>query len=224
MVDKLNENRILSFQRDFRNASRTRMTARNMALLYGHRPMDHRGLKYLSPYEFTMHWEPQLLKYPTTLEENSSDTCQAKLTAAGRNKLQQAPAMDLLPGIDYVVKDEGGENWIPLEDVPAMATLRHDWILQRRRRPVAPHFKGCRIPRHAPGCGERNAKLTMTYFHPWTLREDCCISDGRFVYSNAGAMNVLHLSYDFYMLCKTNMALVASLLVATVAPPQQECQ
>ena len=173
MVDDAAENKILSFQRDCRNASRMRLTARNVALLYGHRPMGHRGLKYLSPYEFTMYWEPQLLKYPKTLEENASDACEAKLTPAGKAKLQHAGAMDLLPGMDYVVKEAGGEDWTPLEDVPAMATLRHDWILRRRRRPVAPQFKGCPIPKHQPGSGERNAKLTMTYFHPWTLREDC---------------------------------------------------
>ena len=77
----------------------------------------------------------------------------------------------MIAGTDYVVKEEGGRNWVPLENAPAMATLRHDWILRRRRRPVAPHFKGCPIPKHFPGSGERNAMLTMIYFHPWTLCE-----------------------------------------------------
>ena len=40
-----------------------------MALLYGHRPMMNRELKYLSPYEFTMYWEPVLLQYPRSLQE-----------------------------------------------------------------------------------------------------------------------------------------------------------
>ena len=72
---------------------------------------------------------------------------------------------------DHVVKETGGPDWAPLEDVPSMSTFRHDWILRRRRRPVAPHFKGCPLPKHMPNCSERNAMITMTYFHPWTLRE-----------------------------------------------------
>ena len=86
-------------------------------------------------------------------------------------KLTALASSDLVPGIDYVVKDEGGDDWVPLENIAATASLRHAWILRRRRRPRAPHFKGCPLPKHKPGSAEQNAKITMTYFHPWTLRE-----------------------------------------------------
>ena len=79
-----------------------RLTQRNHALLYGHRPMAHRELKYLSPYEFHMYWEPQLLKYPTTLEENASGMCHAILTPVGECKVQLPGPTDLIPVIDYV--------------------------------------------------------------------------------------------------------------------------
>ena len=56
--------------------------------------------------------------------------------------------------------------------VPAMATLRHQWILRKRRRPEATQFKGCPLPRHKLGAVEQNAGITMAYFHPWTLRRE----------------------------------------------------
>jgi len=102
MVQKSSEHQIVSFQRDLRNTSRMRLTQRNHALLYGHRPMAHRELKYLSPYEFTMYWEPQLLKYPTTLEENASGLCHATLTPVGECKVQLPGSAELVPVIDYV--------------------------------------------------------------------------------------------------------------------------
>ena len=102
MVQKSSELQIVSFQRDLRNTSRMRLTQRNHALLYGHRPMAHRELKYLSPYEFTMYWEPQLLKYPTTLEENASGLCHAILTPVGECKVRLPGSAELVPVIDYV--------------------------------------------------------------------------------------------------------------------------
>lgn len=163
-------NKIMHFERDLRDPARPRLTTKNEALFYGHRPMNRAYLMYLSPYEFTMHWEPRLLKYPRSEKEDASGTCHATLTAAGKAKLQAKPGADLLPGIDYLVKAFGGDDWVALEDVPAMSSFRNQWILQRRRRPMAPHFKGCPLPRHHAGAAEQNAKLTMTYFHPWTLR------------------------------------------------------
>ena len=58
-----------------------------MALLYGYRPRSLAPLKYLSPYEFTMYWEPQLLHYPRSRVENEAGLCEAKLTPAGVLKL-----------------------------------------------------------------------------------------------------------------------------------------
>ncbi len=103
-------------------------------------------------------------------EEGEQSNREASLTASGRKKCAQDSSCELVPGVDYVVKDRGGDDWVALENVPAMATLRHQWILRRRRRPEAPHFKGCPLPKHKPGSAEQNARITMAYFHPWTLR------------------------------------------------------
>ncbi len=71
----------------------------------------------------------------------------------------------------YVVRSPGkDENWLPYPDVPSTQHFRHTWVLVRRKRSVAPSFSGAPIPRHRPGEGERAARITITYFHPWTLR------------------------------------------------------
>ncbi len=165
-----NEKKIVHFERDLRDAARPRLTAKNTALLYGHRPMHRADLKYLSPYEFTMYWKPELLTYTRSAEEDGRNSCEASLTTRGQKKCVQDANCELVPGEDYVVKDSGGDDWVALENVPAMATLRHQWILRRRRRPEAPQFKGCPLPKHKPGAAEQNARITMAYFHPWTLR------------------------------------------------------
>ena len=60
--------------------------------------------------EFVTHWEPQLLSYPTTLQDVENPAHHAKLTDAGTLKLQEAVRnkcdADLFPGEDYVVKDK----------------------------------------------------------------------------------------------------------------------
>ena len=196
MVDKTAKqgDRVLHFERDMRNPAQPKLTARNTALLYGHRPVSQAGLLYLSPYEFTMYWEPQLLKYPRSEEEDLGGKYEARLTVAGRRKLRLQVESELVPGLDYVVKDEGGCNWVALENGPVTATLRHEWILRKRARPVAPHFKGCPLPKHSPFSAERNAQITLTYFHPWTLREEA--------WSDAHVPTIQHLKQD----CETWVA------------------
>ena len=53
---------------DWRNPRRRKITTRDVAVLYGQRP-NNADLWHLSPYEFVMHWEVQLLSYPTSLED-----------------------------------------------------------------------------------------------------------------------------------------------------------
>ena len=168
----MSENKVVHFQRDTRNKARTKLTSKSTAVLYGNRPLGRADLKYLSPYEFTMYWEPELVKYPQTRAQNDSDDCEAKLTPTGIQRLEAEPGCELMAGIDYVVKEEGGNDWVPLEDVAGTKSLRHEWMLRKRPRPRAPHFKGCPLPKHRSGSSEQNAKITMTYFHPWTLRDE----------------------------------------------------
>ena len=50
---------------DGRNRQKRRLTFKDVALLYGHRPSSHSQIWFLSPYEFVTHWEPVLLSFPT---------------------------------------------------------------------------------------------------------------------------------------------------------------
>ena len=159
--------------------AKKKVAFRNVAVLYGERPAD---LKHLSPYEFVTYWEAVLCKYPMSEDAEITDY-HAELTALGKQKLKDAQELqkegernaiaDMYPGIDYVVRIPAKEeNWLPFPDVPSSRAqdLRHTWVLVRRKRPVAPSFSGAPIPRHRPGESERAAKITLTYFHPWTLR------------------------------------------------------
>ena len=159
---------------DARTKGKGKITFRDAAIFYGHRPKDER-LWYLSPYEFVSEWDVQLLHYPRTLEELSNPYLHADLTEAGTLKLlsqeqgQRPP--ELYAGIDYEVKD-GGEDWMPFPDVPTTKHLRHVWIIKKRRRPHVPTFMGSPVPSKRNDAAEHSAVLTMAYFHPWTLRAD----------------------------------------------------
>ena len=96
-------NKIMHFERDLRDPDRPRLTSKNAALFYGHRPMNRTDLLYLSPYEFTLDWELHLLKYPRNEKENGCDMCHASLTAAGKAKLAANGNETLLPGVDYLM-------------------------------------------------------------------------------------------------------------------------
>ena len=151
---------------DMRNARRRKVTFRDVATLYGHRPK-HDAVWFLSPYEFVTYWEPIMLAYPLTLAQDGDDANHACLTEGGKYKLERRvsdDSMELIPGEDYVVKDNDGTDWLPFPDVPSTAHFRHTWVLRRRRRPRAPSFAGAPLPRHSAGEGDRAAMITMAYF------------------------------------------------------------
>ena len=77
---------------------------------------------------------------------------------------------ELHAGMDYVVKEEGGDSWLPYPAGPGTDHVRHFWIIKRRPCMHAPTFMGAPIPHRRPGERERAAMITMSYFHPWTLR------------------------------------------------------
>ncbi len=163
---------------DKRLPNKKALTYRDVALLCGHRPMCSDAVLYLSPYEFVTHWEPVLLQFPRSLAEDAAGTCHAALTAEGIVALRKRAAgetIDLQPGVHYLVREQSDGSWIPFDDRPATAALRHTRVLQRRRRPPAPTFYAAPLPHHGPGQGERNALITMTYFHPWTLCEAAAV-------------------------------------------------
>ena len=148
-----------------------RVAFKDAALFYGHRPATE-GLQYLSPFEFHMHWEVILAEYPKRPGAEAADATHAELTELGAKKLSHEHGEVigiLLPGIDYIVKS-GGLDWVCFPDIPSTQHFRHEWVLRRRRRPVAPVFLGSPVPRHGRGTAERSAAIVMSYFHPWSLQ------------------------------------------------------
>ena len=79
------------------------MTFRDVATLYGHRPQ-HDLVWYLSPYEFVTYWEPIMLSYPLSIDDDENEDHHAKLTKEGRDKLMRRneDALELEAGVDYV--------------------------------------------------------------------------------------------------------------------------
>ena len=166
---------------DFRNPRKKKVCVRDVAVLYGQRPT-HAAVWYLSPYEFVTYWEPTLVSYPTCIEEVEKGRHHVEMTAVGLAKLKDKSGEDLIPGTDYLVREdttaECMPSWLPYPDTPSTQYFRHTWILARRRRPVAPSFAGAPVPRHRAGETNRSCAIVMTYFHPWTLRA----SDERWSY------------------------------------------
>ena len=154
---------------DMRNPRKRKVTLRDVSLLYGQRPK-HPDMWHLSPYEFVMYWEPTLANYPISLDDMEEDEFHARLTASGIEKVV-ANNIDLKAGLDYEVK-EGGLDWIPFPKHASTKHFRNTWVLVRRKRPVVPTFFGAPVPRHAAGEHQRAAAIVISYFHPWTLRQN----------------------------------------------------
>ena len=84
---------------DGRNVRRRKVYLRDMATFYGQRPKfavprrtaepvdQYSSLWHLSPYEFVMYWEPQLLSYPQSFADRDHPRHHARLTATGEKKL-----------------------------------------------------------------------------------------------------------------------------------------
>ena len=56
--------------------------------------------------------------------------------------------------------------------MPELAKIRQTWILVRNERPTVPSFCKAPMPDRKNGNEERNARIVMTYFHPFTLQKD----------------------------------------------------
>ena len=108
-----------------------------MSVLYGERPLDSE-VWLLSPYEFVTHWEPALTSFPQSLADADDERHHVVLTPHGRHQLcmqaEHNETAALEPGIDYVIKEEGGDDWIPYPAGTSTDYFRHSWIIRRRRR------------------------------------------------------------------------------------------
>ena len=130
-----------------------------------------------------------MLTYPQSLTSNEGDSCHAALAREGEVKLEAAEEagydVDLIPGTDYKVKEGDGLTWVCFPDVASKQHFRHVWILQRRKRPVVPCFgAGAPVPSQQAKSSERNCRIIMTHFHPWTMRKE----DADAVVSHAAAL------------------------------------
>ena len=143
---------------------------RNVSVLYGERPQDSE-VWLLSPYEFVTHWQPALASFPQSLADADDERHHVILTERGKEKLlmqgKHKESATLEPGDDYVVKEKGGDDWIPYPAGNSTDYFRHSWIIRRRRRPKAPSFHGSPLPKHRNGEAENAAKYVMAYFKPY---------------------------------------------------------
>ena len=161
---------------DARNPMKKKVTTKSLDIMYGLRGANPRVF-FLSPFEFTRHWEVRLLRYPRSIDEEDEELegLHASLTPAGRKKLgatKKQREVDLIAGEDYIVKqveDEETSDWLPFPDCPATRSFRHEWIMVANHRPVVPVFEGCPLPKSGGNTAERNARILMSYFHPWVL-------------------------------------------------------
>ena len=141
---------------------------------YGHRPREG-DCWWLSPYEFTMYWAVVPARVPQTRDEWETEPDVAwdvKLTPAGERymrKLSPQQLARLRPGQHYRTRVEETSNRLRFPDSPGNAALRHAWFLQRRARPLCPHFAHSAVPRRFGDNVEQNAKMARVYFGAWTL-------------------------------------------------------
>ena len=96
----------------------------------------------LSAYEFARHHHMVLARHPLAFEtyqqhQQNPDLYHATLTAQGMQKVRLGNR-NLVADEDYRIRDDGGENWLPLGAGPHVRAYRHDWVIVRRNRPYVP--------------------------------------------------------------------------------------
>ena len=141
---------------------------------YGHRPCDA-SCWWLSPYEFVMYWEVVPARVPQTRAEWNTEANSAwdvTLTPSGARRMEASVGDKLVrlrPGQHYriSVPETVDRRWFP--NTPGNATLRNAWYLQRRARPLCPHFAHSAVPRRFGDNVEQNAKMATVFFRAWTL-------------------------------------------------------
>ena len=74
----------------------------------------------------------------------------------GRSKLKG--------GVDYLIREEGGEDWMPLGNGSLAQKHRHDWVIIPRKRPHVPVLYGALGSRSE----EEHIMKILVLFCPWT--------------------------------------------------------
>ena len=128
----------------------------------------HSEVHMLSAYEFVRHYHFKFARRPLTtgryLKHLEDPTLyHAGLTERGAKKLA-AKNLDLLAGVDYKIREEGGAGWLPLgEGEYVDPRYRHDWVVALRKRPYVPVIYGAQGARSED---EQAARLLVLFF-PW---------------------------------------------------------
>ena len=139
--------------------------------IYGFRALDT-PFGYISAFEFLRYWTAEALGPPSS----SDTTPRTQWTDAGRHILGTAKLEDgktkLSPGLHYTViepQNNGDDYWVfPREPKAIYETLRHSWVIVRRKRPHVPVLQGAKVP-SATTSPNDSAKYFSLFFRPWTF-------------------------------------------------------
>lgn len=128
----------------------------------------HPWVHLLSPYEFARHFRFKMATHPWTQaacmkHDQDPDKYHARVTDSGFQKLGAASNPDLVPGVDYQIREEGGENWTPLGTGELAQAYRHDWCVVMRPRPHVPVVYGALGSKDA----DEQALKVLLLFFPW---------------------------------------------------------
>ena len=96
----------------------------------------------LSAYEFARHYRLKQASHPATAKGHRAhvakpDAYHAQLTTQGAEKVARGSKPKLVAGLDYQIREDGCEDWIPLGHGEFAQPYRHDWVIMPRSRPNA---------------------------------------------------------------------------------------
>ena len=95
-------------------------------------------------------------------QQEKPDDYEAVLLEEGLQKLEKKNTK-LVPGKDYIIREDGGADWWPLGDGMQAKPYRHDWIVKLRRRPHVPVIFGAQSSRTT----EEQAMRILVLYFPW---------------------------------------------------------
>lgn len=96
------------------------------------------------------------------MEVQTPEKFEAQLTDKGKARLEKKDR-DLKAGEDYVIKEDGGDGWLPLGKGQKAIAYRHDWIIVPRPRPHIPVVYGAQSSRTV----EEQAMRILVLFFAW---------------------------------------------------------
>ena len=126
----------------------------------GQRPEVH----LLSAYEFARHYHIKQARHPFSAAraQETPEEYEAELTEQGLEKATKKTKL-FIAGVDYTIRESGGEDWLPLGHGKQAKAYRHDWIIRRRPRPHVPVIFGAQSSKTV----EEQAMRILALYFPW---------------------------------------------------------